>query len=160
MIRLIGICKRLLFLAAFLPLLHPAIASTSTPTPFIRSVISINPGEPSLHQKFKVCLLAGDVSCVIAQWMLISGYKEAPSWMIAFRNSFATANRAAGKCIEVAKAIHQGFLQMGQSPRFVTITVEGKRPLLGFDEIVDGKLPARGSVHPTPTAVSGREALH
>jgi hypothetical protein len=29
---------------------------------------------------------------------------------------------------------------MGHSPQFVKITVQGPRPLLGFDEIVNGRL--------------------
>ena len=101
--------------------------------------VQINPRDPSIKLKLEACMLRGDVACVVAQWMLLRGYKEPPVWLTQFRDAFAATNRAAGKCVDAAKAIHEGLRQIGQAAQFVRITVQGPRPLLGFDEVVNGQ---------------------
>lgn len=39
-----------------------------------------------------------------------------------------------------SEAIHHGLRQMGQAAQFARISVQGPRPLLGFDEMVNGQL--------------------
>jgi hypothetical protein len=111
-------------------LIHPAAVWFS----------QVNPRDPSIKLKLEACMLKGDLACVIAQWMLLHGYKDPPVWLAQLRDAFATTNRAAGKCVDVAKAIHHGLRQMGQAAQFARISVQGPRPLLGFDEMVNGQL--------------------
>ncbi|MDY7226226.1 hypothetical protein [Hyalangium rubrum] len=113
---------------------HPA-------SPFTQAILALPaPGEESIRSKLKACLLTGDLSCVLTQWMALTGTSKLPDWLLQFQNAFAAANRQAGKCVEVAKAIHRGLSSLGQHPSFVRFTVQGDGQLIGFDEIANGKL--------------------
>lgn len=99
-----------------------------------------SPGEDSLRGKLKACLLAGDLTCVVTQWMAITGSSKVPDWLALFRNAFSTENRRAGECLKVARAVHLGLRRLGQQPQFIRFTVQGDGELIGFDEVVNGRL--------------------
>jgi hypothetical protein len=99
------------------------------------------PGDDSLHAKLKACLLAGDVACVVTQWMALKGTEQAPEWLSQFQRAFELTNRQAGRCVGVAKDIYLGLHKLGQRPQYFRITVTGEhRRNQGFDEIVNGAL--------------------
>lgn len=58
--------------------------------------------------------------------------RQAPLWLRAFQNAFSTDNQRAGPCVEVAKAIFEGFRRLGAEPSFVRFTAHGSR-FLGFE---------------------------
>jgi hypothetical protein len=88
----------------------------------------------------KACLLLGDLQCVVTQYLVLHGISRAPDWLVVFQNAFSVANRQAGRCVLVARNIHQGLSRLGQRPEYVRVTVEGDGRLLGFDELANGVL--------------------
>ena len=99
------------------------------------------PGDDSLQAKLKSCLLAGNISCVVTQWMTLKGTDQVPEWLSQFQTAFEFTNRQAGRCVGVAKDISLGLQKLGQRPQYFRVTVAGEhRKILGFDEIVNGNL--------------------
>jgi hypothetical protein len=96
------------------------------------------PGDESIRARLKSCLLMGDLNCVVDQYLLLEDIGRVPGWLVAFQNAFAVANRKAGECEKVAKAIHEGLTRLGQRPEYLRITVDGNVKLLGFSEISNG----------------------
>jgi hypothetical protein len=98
------------------------------------------PGDESIRARLKACILLGDLNCVVDQYLLLKDIGRVPGWLVAFQNAFAVANRKAGECEKVAKAIHEGLTRLGQRPEFLRFTVNGDVKLLGFNEISNGAL--------------------
>lgn len=98
------------------------------------------PQDESIRARIKACLLLGEMQCVVDQYLLLKNLGRMPGWLVAFQNAFAVANRRAGECEKVARAIHEGLLKFAQKPVFIRFTVEGSRKNLGFDVLEDGVL--------------------
>ncbi|HEX8436259.1 hypothetical protein [Archangium sp.] len=98
------------------------------------------PGDESIRARLKACILMGDLTCVVDQYLLLKDIGRVPGWLVAFQNAFAVANRKAGECEKVAKAIHEGLTRLGQRPEYLRLTVEGHVRLLGFNETSNGAL--------------------
>jgi hypothetical protein len=81
------------------------------------------PGDDTPRARLKACLLLGDLQCVVAQYLVLHGAGRAPDWLVIFQNAFSVANRQAGRCMEVARNIHQGLSRLGQRPDYVRVTV-------------------------------------
>lgn len=96
-------------------------------------------GDDSIRARLKACLLLGDLRCVVDQYLLLEDLGRMPTWLVAFQNAFAVASRRAGECVNVARLVHEGLRKLGESPRFVRFTVEGRYKLLGFDELSNGQ---------------------
>ncbi len=105
-------------------------------------VLSNPPGpqDGSIRARLKSCLLLGEMQCVVEQYLLLKDIGQMPGWLVAFQNAFAVANRRAGECEKVARAIHQGLREFAQHPVFIRFTVQGKYPQLGFDVVENGVL--------------------
>lgn len=102
----------------------------STPPP--------GPQDSTLKARLKVCLLAGDMSCVVDQYLLLKDLGRVPGWLVAFQNAFAVANRRAGECERVARTVHAGLRELAQKPVFVRFSVEGGPKFIGFDVLENG----------------------
>ncbi len=98
------------------------------------------PGDESIRARLKACILAGDLNCVVDQYLLLEDIGRVPGWLVTFQNAFAVANRKAGECEKVAKSIHEGLTRLGQRPEYLRIRVDGDVKLLSFDEISNGVL--------------------
>ncbi|ATB34275.1 hypothetical protein [Melittangium boletus] len=98
------------------------------------------PGDDSIKARLKACVLAGDLACVVDQYLLLKDIGRAPGWLVAFQGAFATANRKAGECEKVAKLIHEGLTRLGQRPEYLRFTINGPRKVMGFDEFSHGVL--------------------
>ncbi|HEX5754386.1 MAG TPA: hypothetical protein VFZ09_49845 [Archangium sp.] len=98
------------------------------------------PQDESIRARLKACLLMGEMKCVVEQYLLLRDLGRMPGWLVAFQNAFAVANRRAGECEKVARAIHEGLRELAQKPVFIRFTVEGSRKNLGFDVLKDGVL--------------------
>lgn len=85
----------------------------------------------TLRVRVLAALSRGDIAGAIALWELEMG-RQAPLWLQAFQNAFSTANQRAGPCVEVAKAIFEGFKRSGADPSFVRFASHGSR-FLGFE---------------------------
>ncbi|QRK12501.1 hypothetical protein JQX13_22225 [Archangium violaceum] len=96
------------------------------------------PQDDSIRARLKACLLMGDMQCVVTQYMVLKDLGRMPDWLVAFQNAFAVANRRAGECEKVARAIHQGLAEFAQKPVFIRFSVEGKYSQLGFDVLEKG----------------------
>lgn len=92
------------------------------------------PGDDSIKARLKACLVAGDMACVVDQYLLLQDIGRMPGWLVAFQNAFAVANRKAGECERVARTIHEGLLKLGQRPEFIRFRVQGQSTLLSFNE--------------------------
>jgi hypothetical protein len=112
----------------------------SLPAASREATTSALPGDDTIRARLEACLLAGDLSCVVTQYLLLHGARDAPGWMRSFQNAFSVANRKSGECIKVAKAISEALRELGQRPQFLEIQVRGTQQVLGFDELADGKL--------------------
>ena len=99
-----------------------------------------SPGDDSIRARLKACLLAGDMACVVDQYLLLQDAGRVPGWLVSFQNAFSAASRKAGECERVARTIHEGLSKLGQRPEIVRFTVEGGTKLLGFNEISNGVL--------------------
>ncbi|WP_158501830.1 hypothetical protein [Vitiosangium sp. GDMCC 1.1324] len=108
----------------------PALVSSSSP----------GPQDDTILGRLKACLLMGDMQCVVTQYMALNDLGRMPGWLVAFQNAFAIANRRAGECERVARAIHQGLLEFAQKPAFIRFSVQGETQLLGFDVVENGIL--------------------
>jgi len=104
----------------------------------IRGLASPAPGDDSIRARLKACILSGDITCVVDQYLLLKDIGRVPDWLVAFQNAFAAVNQQAGKCEGVAKTIHQGLTRLGQHPEYLRFTVEGDVKLLGFNELSKG----------------------
>lgn len=89
------------------------------------------PQDDSIRGRLKACLLLRDMQCVVTQYMVLKDLGRMPDWLVAFQNAFAVANRRAGECEKVARAIHLGLVKFAQKPVFIRFTVEGHRRLYG-----------------------------
>ncbi|WNG33526.1 hypothetical protein F0U61_07770 [Archangium violaceum] len=98
------------------------------------------PQDDSIRGRLKACLLLGDMQCVVTQYMALKDLGRMPDWLVAFQNAFAVANRRAGECEKVARAIHRGLVRFAQKPVFIRFSVEGETKLLGFDVVERGVL--------------------
>lgn len=96
------------------------------------------PQDESIRARLKACLLMGEMQCVVDQYLLLKDLGRMPGWLVAFQNAFAVANRRAGECEKVARAIHQGLREFAQKPVFIRFTVEGDFKQLGFDVTQNG----------------------
>jgi hypothetical protein len=97
------------------------------------------PGDDTLRAKIKACLLAGEMKCVVDNYLLLKDIGRAPEWLVVFQNAFAVVNRRAGECKRVAEAIHEGLRQLGQTSQFVRFTSKGDGlQVIGFDEVAEG----------------------
>jgi hypothetical protein len=105
-------------------------------------VLSNPPGpqDESIRARLKSCLLLGEMQCVVEQYLLLKDIGQMPGWLVAFQNAFAVANRRAGECEKVARAIHQGLREFAQHPAFIRFTVRGEYQRLGFDVVENGVL--------------------
>ncbi len=103
-------------------------------------VLSNPPGpqDGSIRARLKSCLLLGEMQCVVEQYLLLKDIGQMPGWLVAFQNAFAVANRRAGECEKVARAIHQGLREFAQQPVFIRFTVQGEYKYLGFDMTRNG----------------------
>jgi hypothetical protein len=101
---------------------------------------SPTPGDSSIQARLKACILAGDLQCVVTQYLLLKDIGRVPGWLVSFQNAFAAINREAGKCESVARTIHEGLTRLGQRPEYLRITVQGHGKILGFDEVSQGLL--------------------
>jgi hypothetical protein len=101
---------------------------------------SPTPGDSSIQARLKACILAGDLQCVVTQYLLLKDIGRVPDWLVSFQNAFAAINREAGKCESVARTIHDGLTRLGQRPEYLRITVQGHGKVLGFDEVSQGAL--------------------
>lgn len=98
------------------------------------------PQDDSIRGRLKACLLMGDMQCIVDQYLLLKNIGRMPGWLVAFQNAFSVANRRAGECEKVARAIHQGLHELAQEPVFIRFTVQGDSRLLGFDVVKNGVL--------------------
>jgi hypothetical protein len=98
------------------------------------------PGDDSIRARLKACMLAGDMPCVVDQYLVIQDIGRVPGWLVAFQGAFSLANRKAGECEKVARLIHQGLVKLGQQPEVLRFTAKGDTPLLGFNEFSNGVL--------------------
>ncbi|WP_434379899.1 hypothetical protein [Melittangium boletus] len=98
------------------------------------------PGDDTLRARLKACLRAGDMTCVVDQYLLLKDLGRVPDWLVAFQGAFAVANRKAGECEKVARLVHRGLMELGQRPEYLRFTVRGNVRLLGFDELSKGIL--------------------
>jgi hypothetical protein len=134
-----GASTALLILLCLLPVRALASAPAAmTPLPSLVLSNPPLPGDESIRARLKSCLLMGDLNCVVDQYLLLKDIGRVPGWLVAFQNAFAVANRKAGECEKVAKAIHEGLTRLGQRPEYLRITVDGNVRLLGFNEISNG----------------------
>ncbi|HYO68334.1 MAG TPA: hypothetical protein VEU33_19865 [Archangium sp.] len=99
---------------------------------------SPGPQDESIRARLKACLLMGEMQCVVEQYLLLEDLGRMPGWLVAFQNAFAVANRRAGECEKVARAIHEGLRQFAQKPVFIRFSVEGEFKQLGFDVTSNG----------------------
>ncbi len=111
-----------------------------TPLPSIVLNSPPLPGDESIRARLKACLLMGDLSCVVDQYLLLENIGRVPGWLVAFQNAFAVASRKAGECEKVAKLIHEGLTRLGQRPEFLRFTIDGQAKVMGFDEVAQGVL--------------------
>jgi hypothetical protein len=98
------------------------------------------PGDESIRARLKACILLGDLTCVVDQYLLLKDIGQVPGWLVAFQNAFAAASRKAGECERVAKTIHEGLTRLGQRPEYLRFSVQGQVKVLGFDEFSQGNL--------------------
>lgn len=96
------------------------------------------PGDDTLRAKIKACLIAGEMKCMVDNYLLLKDIGRVPAWLVAFQNAFAVANRRAGECERVARRIYEGLQQLGYKAQFIRFNVEGKFEQMGFDEFVNG----------------------
>ncbi|WP_257457048.1 hypothetical protein [Archangium lipolyticum] len=96
------------------------------------------PGDESIRARLKACILLGDLTCVVDQYLLLKNIGQVPGWLVSFQNAFAAASRKAGECERVAKTIHEGLTRLGQRPEYLRFSVEGNVQLLGFNEVSNG----------------------
>ena len=98
------------------------------------------PGDDSIRARLKACILAGDMPCVVEQYLVLKDIGRVPDWLVAFQGAFSLANRKAGECEKVARLIHQGFVKLGERPEFIRFSVNGpsRVRVLGFDETAQG----------------------
>ncbi|HYO52069.1 hypothetical protein [Archangium sp.] len=103
-------------------------------------VLSNSPGpqDESIRARLKACLLMGEMQCVVEQYLLLKDIGQMPGWLVAFQNAFALANRRAGECEKVARAIHLALREFAQTPVFIRFTVRGEYQRLGFDVVENG----------------------
>jgi hypothetical protein len=106
----------------------PTLALSSSP----------GPQDESIRARLKACLLMGEMQCVVEQYLLLKDLGRMPGWLVAFQNAFAVANRRAGECEKVARAIHEGLREFAQQPVFIRFTVDGSFKQLGFDVTRNG----------------------
>ncbi|HYO52067.1 hypothetical protein, partial [Archangium sp.] len=92
----------------------------------------------SIRARLKACLLMGEMQCVVEQYLLLKDIGQMPGWLVAFQNAFAVANRRAGECEKVARAIHLALRKFAQTPVFIRFSVEGPYKQLGFDVVENG----------------------
>ncbi|WP_147332854.1 hypothetical protein [Archangium gephyra] len=107
------------------------------------------PQDESIRARLKACLLMGEMQCVVDQYLLLKDLGRMPGWLVAFQNAFAVANRRAGECEKVARAIHEGLRELAQKPVFIRFTVEGDFKQLGFDVTSNGVVVRNLQVAPT-----------
>jgi hypothetical protein len=96
------------------------------------------PQDDSIRGRIKACVLMGDMKCIVDQYLLLKNTGQMPGWLVAFQNAFSVANRRAGECEKVARAIHQGLRKLAQEPVFIRFTVQGDYQRLGFDVVENG----------------------
>jgi hypothetical protein len=96
------------------------------------------PGDESIRARLKACILLGDLTCVVDQYLLLKDIGQVPGWLVSFQNAFAVASRKAGECERVAKTIHEGLTRLGQRPEYVRFSVDGEVKVLGFNEFSNG----------------------
>jgi len=77
------------------------------------------------RMKFMTCLAQVDFDCAVAAYTAAHGVDEAPAWLRAFFNAFSAANRVAGRCEPVARALYEGFVKIGQRAQIINISSKG-----------------------------------
>jgi len=75
----------------------------------------------SARMKFMTCLSQADLDCAVTAYIAAHEVDEAPAWLRMFLNAFSTANRVAGQCESVARAIYDGFTKIGQRAQLINI---------------------------------------
>lgn len=136
-----GAAPTALLLLCLLPV--RGLASSPTAMTLLPSLVLGNPplpGDESIRARLKACILAGDLNCVVDKYLLLKDIGRVPGWLVAFQNAFAVANRKAGECEKVARAIHEGLTRLGQRPEYFRFSVQGNTRLLSFDELSKGVL--------------------
>jgi hypothetical protein len=120
-----GVCPALLLLLCLLPL-----GVLGQPPPV--------PGDDSIRARLKACILAGDMTCVVDQYLVLQDIGRVPGWLVSFQNAFAITNRKAGECERVARTVHEGLTRLGQRPEYIRFRVEGESGLLSFSDVSNG----------------------
>src|SRR6186997_1167779 len=114
---------------------RPALLLLLCLLPWGCSAIPPAPGDDSIRARLKACLLAGDMACVVDQYLVLQDIGRMPGWLVAFQNAFSIANRKAGECEKVARTVHEGLTKLGQRPEYIRFRVEGESGLLSFNDI-------------------------
>ncbi|MFY0563665.1 hypothetical protein ACN28E_07450 [Archangium lansingense] len=70
-------------------------------------------------------MLRGEVAAAGEYYLLATGASQLPGWFTALQKAFDTASRAPNACQSAAKAIAEGFRQLGQSPQLIRISSTG-----------------------------------
>ncbi|OJH36882.1 hypothetical protein [Cystobacter ferrugineus] len=116
------------------------------------------PGDDSIRARLKACLLAGDMACVVDQYLALQDIGRVPGWLVSFQNAFALTNRKAGECERVARTVHEGLVKLGERPEFIRFSVSGpsRVRVLGFDETTQGVVVKTHQVSTTGVHVTIR----
>jgi hypothetical protein len=76
----------------------------------------------SVRLRILVLLAEGNFTGAIEYYLVATGARSAPSWLQGLQSAFSAANRVAGRCLDVARKIHEGLTALGQAPRYLRIT--------------------------------------
>ncbi len=55
-------------------------------------------------------------------YLVATGARHAPGWLQGLQSAFNATNRIAGRCVDVARKLHEGFTALGTAPRYLRVT--------------------------------------
>ncbi len=86
----------------------------------------------SVRTKVLALLAEGNVTGALEYYLLATGARQVPAWIQGLQSAFATTHRVAGRCVEVARKLHEGFTALGKAPRYLKVT-STESELLAFE---------------------------
>jgi hypothetical protein len=108
---------------------QPRYAMAPAP-PAASVLVAVLPDSPRL--KVLSMLAEGNVSGAVEYYVVATGARQAPQWLLGLQAAFNASNRVAGPCVEVARKIFEGFSALGENPQYLRIT-STESELLAFE---------------------------
>ena len=95
------------------------MAQAHTP-PLGSAVLTVVPD--SVRLKVLTLLAEGNVTGAVEYYLVATGARHAPGWLQGLPSAFNATNRIAGRCVDVARKLHEGFTALGKAPRYLRVT--------------------------------------